>query len=402
MGLFFDLPVKALTFTAVKTDYTIVAQDTLIVAIVSKGESLQIVSNGAALHVSGGVGNYKEIQAFASNLTGAFSVRPTRPAAEARAYAQNVVFRAKKGNIFIINKVDEDFYLSGVCEAEAGCTAPPDYFKVQSIMSRTYLYAHFDRHAGDGFNLCDGVHCQAYKGLQTRCTRAQRAVAATDGVLVADKDKMPIAPTYSANCGGQTCNSEDVWKNKLPYLRSTKDNYCFHQHGSNWTKRIPLAAWRSYMNSNGLYARSNSDFNFDQSSRKRYYTIGKNKIQLTKIRQQFGLRSAFFSVRVEGNNVVLTGRGYGHGVGVCQEGAMQMAERGISFKKILQYYYKNTTLLDFDDLQPSQEMLVNEHSNIFNPWINRLSLAISDSTLLSSEMDSLYIEALLPLTFPTP
>jgi stage II sporulation protein D len=379
VGLFFDVPVKTVTLSSVRSEYTVWFQDSILIAVIEKGESMQITCNNNRLHIEG-VGDYKEITALAGSVTGTCSLHPLQPALAPRTYSQNVVFRAVRGNIITINKTDEDFYLAGVCESEAGCGAQLSYYKVQSIMSRTYLYAHFDRHAADGFNMCDGVHCQAYKGVQTRCSVVKKAVAETEGVIVIDKSKKPIAPTYSANCGGQTCNSEDVWKNKLPYLRSTKDAYCRHTRSANWTKKIPLSQWRAFMNASGLYASRDRDFNFVQNARKKYYAIGRGNIELTKIRQQFGLRSAFFSVTVAGNDVVLTGRGFGHGVGVCQEGAMRMAESGVSYKKILQHYYRRTNVLAFAESKPHAYMLY-EHGNIFNPWLGRMPLAIADTTL---------------------
>jgi stage II sporulation protein D len=385
VGLFFDVPVKELSFVSLHSEYTLWVQDTQLVAIRGKGETLKISTVGNLLHIEG-VGNYREVSAIAGSVDGSFGLRPLQPLLWQRTYAQNVVFKAVKGNIVIINKLDEDYYLAGVCESEAGCNATATYYKVQSIMSRTYLYAHFDRHAKDGFNMCDGVHCQAYKGLQTRCAIIKKSIAQTDGILVIDKDKKPIAPTFSANCGGQTSNSEDVWKNKLPYLRSTKDTYCRHSHGANWTKKIPLAQWKAFMNQNGLYSNSNKDFNFSQSIRKKYYTVGKNKIELTRIRQQFGLRSAFFSVQVYGNEVLLTGRGYGHGVGVCQEGAMRMAAAGISYQKILQHYYRRTDVLEFAESQPHAYMLYN-YGDIFNPWIGRMPLTVQDGGIYDDDED---------------
>ena len=376
VGLFFDVPVKELTFTPMHSQYTFWIHDSILTAIREEGEPLRISCRGSVLNVEG-VGSFGEVSAIAGSVAGTFALRPVQPAAAQRSYAQNVVFKAYKGNILIINKLDEDYYLAGVCESEAGCGAAAAYYKVQSIMSRTYLYAHFDRHAKDGFNMCDGVHCQAYKGLQTRCAVIRKSIAETDGILVIDRHKKPIAPTFSANCGGQTSNSEDVWKNKLPYLRSTRDTYCRHSRGASWTKKIPLSQWRAFMAQNGLHG-ADRDFNFEQHTRRKYYTVGKNRIELTKIRQRFGLRSAFFSVRVSGGEVLLTGRGYGHGVGVCQEGAMQMAAAGVPYQKILQHYYRRTSVLAFANSQPHAYMLY-EYGDIFNPWMGRMPLVMPDS-----------------------
>jgi stage II sporulation protein D len=334
---------------------------------------------------------YKEIVAIAGNLTGKFTLQPMKPRLEARSYAHNLQMRADKGNILVINKVDEDFYLSGVCEAEAGCAARPEYFKTQAIISRTYLYAHFNRHAKDGFNLCDGIHCQAYKGLLTQCHKVRKAVNETENMLIIDGNEKPITPTFFANCGGQTCNSEDVWSEPLPYLRSIKDGHCENQRGSHWQKRISLGEWRSFMSRNGIIVKNVKQFEFEQSTRKKYYTVNKKQIELTRIRQQFGLRSTFFDVKVVGNDVVLMGHGYGHGVGLCQEGAMRMADKGYKHNKILPFYYKKTHVGSFEEVIHSDYMLL-DYGDIFNPWIERHpsygAVEIIDSLSISENGDA--------------
>ncbi|MDR1226333.1 MAG: SpoIID/LytB domain-containing protein [Prevotellaceae bacterium] len=382
IGLFFDIPVKSLRFASEKTDYTLVAQDTIIVAIVSRGEQIQVSCSNGLVSINGQEG-YDKVVAVAGDLTGVFSITPLRPKQDTRRYANNVTFAANKGNLIIINKVEETPYISGVCEAEGGCSAKPDFFKTQAIISRTYLYAHFNRHAKDGFNLCDGVHCQAYHGLQTQCGKIRKAVVDTEGLLVIDSARRPITPTFYASCGGQTANSEDVWSEHLPYLRSVKDVHCTSQRGVSWQKRIPLADWRSFMQRNGIKVKSNKDFEFSQPSRKKYYSIKGQKIELVKIRQQFRLRSTFFDVDVSNGYVVLSGKGYGHGVGLCQEGAMQMAEKGHKYDKILKHYYTGTEVISFSDSQHSSSML-QDYGDIFNPWLGRQfngNVVPPDSTL---------------------
>ena len=86
--------------------------------------------------------------------------------------------------------------------------------------------------------------------------------------------------------------------------------------------------------------------NFSQITRLSDYRVGTFSIPLMEIRTDLGLRSTFFSVKVEGDSVILNGRGYGHGVGLCQEGAMAMASKGFDFKKIIEFYYKGVVILD--------------------------------------------------------
>ncbi|MDR3365587.1 MAG: SpoIID/LytB domain-containing protein [Prevotellaceae bacterium] len=375
VGLFFDMPVKAVTFTVQSGSYAVIVDDTLLVAAIDKGASMQLLSGsgGVRLRVSGeSMGTFSSVKAVGMGDEGLFSITCLNPQRPAQAYAQHAfVCSAKDGSgLLIVNQLNERFYLSGVVEAETGCTARPEFFKTQAILSRTYLYAHFNRHGKDGFNLCDGVHCQAYKGLLTRCRRIRAAVDETEGTIVIDDKKRPITPSFHANCGGQTCHSENVWREKLPYLRSVKDPHCRYQQGAQWQKRIALGEWRDYMSRNGIRVKNPKQFELEQSLRKKYYEVNGKKVELTKIRLRFGLRSTFFDVRVSGSDVLLTGRGYGHGVGLCQEGAMQMAEKGIACENILRHYYKNTSIINFNQARSTQAMQQDSMLFLFNPWRN--------------------------------
>jgi stage II sporulation protein D len=375
--LFFDVPLKAVTFTVQSGSYAVIVNDTLLIAAVDKGASMQLSSSssGVKLRVSGeSMGTFSSVKAVGMGDEGIFTISGLTPQLPVRSYAQHAFVRSAKdgSGLLIVNQLDEHFYLSGVVEAETGCSAKPEFFKTQAILSRTYLYAHFNRHGRDGFNLCDGVHCQAYKGLLTRCRRVRAAVDETEGTIVIDEEKRPITPSFHANCGGQTCHSENVWREKLPYLRSVKDEHCKHQLGARWQKRIALSEWRDYMSKNGIRVKNPKQLELEQPVRRKYYEVNGKKVELTKIRQHFGLRSTFFDVKVAGADVLLTGRGYGHGVGLCQEGAIQMAEKGVACENILKYYYKSTSIINFSKARSTAAMQQDSMLFLFNPWRNEL------------------------------
>ncbi|MDR1415853.1 MAG: SpoIID/LytB domain-containing protein [Prevotellaceae bacterium] len=373
--MFFDVPVKAATFTVQSGSYAIIVDDTLLIAALDRGASMQLLHSNGGLRVriaGDNMGTFASVKAVGMGDEGIFSIIGANPQLSSRSYAQHAFIRSANdgSGLLIVNQLNEDFYLSGVVEAETGCSAKPEFFKTQAILSRTYLYAHFNRHAKDGFNLCDGVHCQAYKGLLTRCRRIRTAVDETEGTIVIDSEKRPITPSFHANCGGQTSHSENVWREKLPYLRSVKDDYCKQQQGARWQKRIALTEWRGYMSQNGIRVKNSKQLELAQPSRKKYYEVGGKKVELTKIRQRFGLRSTFFDVRVVGGDVALTGRGYGHGVGMCQEGAIQMAEQGAKCEDILRHYYKNTSIISFNQAHSTPAMRQDSMLYLFNPWRN--------------------------------
>ncbi|NJO91263.1 MAG: hypothetical protein HC831_21595 [Chloroflexia bacterium] len=91
-------------------------------------------------------------------------------------------------------------------------------------------------------------------------------------------------------------------------------------------------------------------FTFSQPKRLKSYIINSQAIKLTAIRHGLKLRSTFFSIKPDGNNLILSGRGYGHGVGMCQEGAMNMAKKGHSFDKIIKYYYTGIKIISLTEI----------------------------------------------------
>ena len=117
---------------------------------------------------------------------------------------------------------------------------------------------------------------------------------------------------------------------------------------------MPLSKWTSYLKDSGLQAeiKDPAMLNFSQITRHADYRIGSFSIPFRQIRSDLDLRSAFFSVVVEGENIVLKGRGYGHGVGLCQEGAMAMAAKGFTFRQIIDFYYTGVVIADISDAVP--------------------------------------------------
>ena len=89
-----------------------------------------------------------------------------------------------------------------------------------------------------------------------------------------------------------------------------------------------------------------STFSFNQLERKTMYEISKIKIPLKEIRLDWGFRSTYFSIEERNDKLIFSGKGFGHGIGLCQEGAINMAKLGISMNDIIHYYYQDVTILE--------------------------------------------------------
>jgi stage II sporulation protein D len=207
------------------------------------------------------------------------------------------------------------------------------------------------KHEADGFHLCDQTHCQVYKG---RCSRTDIMIATskTAGQVMIDSEGDLISAVFHSNSGGQTANSEDVWSKALPYLRSKTDSFSIGQRSYYWTQSMKKQEWLDYLNRTYNYPiddplAQKQVLSFSQPYRKVWLTNG---ISLKRIRQDLHLRSTFFSISTEGDIVTFTGRGFGHGVGMSQEGAIRMAKSGYSYDYILKFYYTGIEIIQLDEI----------------------------------------------------
>ncbi len=359
IGLFNELNTKAVVFSVVNGSY-LISGDGRAIKSIKQGQNLYIAIDGDSLRCIGSQINYGLFRDLHFNSmvdSGIFSLRPVDPQVNIRFYDDNLELCKQLGKLQTINLVDIDKYISGVVEAEGGNKAASEYYKSQAVLCRTYALNHLDRHTDEYFNLCDGTHCQAYNGRNTGNTTILKASFDTRGLVVLDTDSTFITAAFHSNCGGETENSSNVWLINKPYLKSVQDPYCQNQKNFRWERKLNLEQWKQYLIKNNFHLKTNmpvSFFNYTQYCRRQYYRLGKDSLTFHKIRNDFNLRSAFFSLEVKGDSIQIHGRGYGHGVGLCQEGAMQMAKLGYNFREIIQFYYQGVNITDFNNVPISK------------------------------------------------
>ena len=205
---------------------------------------------------------------------------------------------------------------------------------------------NINKHRKEGYNFCDHVHCQAY---HNRCIRPDIMLGTiqSSGVTIVDSSGQLIETPFHSNSGGQTANSEDVWRNALPYLRSVIDTFSFGMRQSEWSKTLTEDQWLSYFSKKHKLNTTNDSIrtqllSFEQPHRKARI-LG---VPLTKVRLDLQLKSTFFTVSYDSlaRKVTLHGRGYGHGVGLSQEGTIRMAQLGIAYDSIIRHYYSGARL----------------------------------------------------------
>jgi stage II sporulation protein D len=139
-----------------------------------------------------------------------------------------------------------------------------------------------------------------------------------------------------------------VWLSGTDYLKRVNDPYCSGSRNSTWRKSFSRDEWIKYIRKSGDKdsIADPSVLNFAQDTRHSDYKAGLFELPLRKIRADLNLRSTFFSVNANGDSIILSGKGYGHGVGLCQEGAMVMAAKGFRYPDIINFYYSGVIITD--------------------------------------------------------
>jgi stage II sporulation protein D len=354
--LYAHLKINTLQLNVVSGSYKILADGNSIadsglesiIKLTLKGDSIQLTQNDKI------IGNFIYIK-FVGTQNEQIKIKLINPDRKPRVYENNLSFSVSEEYIRIINDVVLDNYIAGVTEAEAGSRSNLEFYKVQAILARTFALTHINKHVAEGFSLCDQVHCQAYYGKPKDLT-IFKAIEETKGKVVVDENLNLIVAAFHSNSGGQTANSEDVWGSKTTYLRSVTDSFSIKMPNSKWERRMLTDDWLSYLKLKHNFPTEQDDaksiaLNFKQDQRKIFLECGNSRAPLKNIRQDLQLKSTFFSIsEINKDSVLFKGRGYGHGLGMCQEGAMRMSKSGYTYTQILNFYYKNIQLIDLHKL----------------------------------------------------
>lgn len=351
VGLFNDYSVSKLVLTINQGSYDILLDSTYLYEL-KQSDILYLTFIDDKINISTirkSIGSYSKINLITNDTSGYFSIKPVYPDLDTRSYDDNCNFIADINRITIINIIDLEKYIAGVVEAEGGIKAESEYYKTQAILCRTYALNNLYKFVYEGFNLCDGVSCQAYHGRSYN-KKIIDATLKTKNLVLMDGDSNLISAAYHSNSGGQTQNSEDVWLAEKPYLKSIDDPFSVDQRNYRWRKTISLSDWREYLSKYGLkeaYQLQPSAFVFYQNLRKKYYNIGEFQLELKTVRQDWKLKSTFFSIHTTQEKIVMQGKGYGHGVGLSQEGAMNMAKQGYNYKGIIDFYFQEVHIINY-------------------------------------------------------
>lgn len=268
-----------------------------------------------------------------------------------RVYHGDLQLRIYETYLQVVNIVDLEDYVAGVVESEGGHELNPEYFKAQAVLARTFVLRNWNKHLRDGYNLKDDVTSQVYfsKAHYRYSAAIMDAVDCTKDTVVVTYNCEPILGVFHANSGGYTVGSDHAWSNSIEYLKPQRDTFSLNVGSYSWEKTVSKAEFYDYVaKSMGVpndIQLQKVWLNFDQrNGRVAYFEYKGKKLKLTSLRSKFRLRSTYFTVHESGNDLILKGNGYGHGVGLSQDGAMEMDKRGYNYRDILQFYFSGVEL----------------------------------------------------------
>lgn len=261
-------------------------------------------------------------------------------------YVGNIEVWKGGSGMYLINELPLEEYIKNVVSAEIGTNWDMEALKAQAVISRTYALYQKGLNSNINYDLTSSVLHQVYKGANVDA-RISYAVMNTEGEVLTYDDKL-IEALYHSTCGGMTEDSEEVFGKSYPYLKPVSTS-CDISPYSIWERKIPVEELEKALNLKGIKGvsiKSRTSTN-RANAVEISHNAGTLDIKCTDLRKLLGwsrLPSTNFEVTLENGVYLFEGRGYGHGVGLCQWSALQLAREGKSYREILSFFYPGTKL----------------------------------------------------------
>lgn len=249
-------------------------------------------------------------------------------------------------SLYIINELPIEDYIMDVVAVEVRPDWEMDALKAQAVISRTYALYQKKKNGNSIYHIASSVIDQVYKGNNPD-QRVSEAVEETKGEVLTFDNK-PIEAFYHSTCGGKTEDPEVVFGKSYPYLKPV-ESPCDLSPYAKWERNIQLSEIEEALTISGIKALSIKSYTSTERVKEVDITTdsGHTTISAVDLRKALGwknLPSTNFHLSRVGDALVFKGEGYGHGVGLCQWGALQMAREGKNYKEILSFFYPGTVI----------------------------------------------------------
>jgi stage II sporulation protein D len=268
-----------------------------------------------------------------------------------------VSMSAHSGTLVLVVTLPIESYVERVLASESSSADTPESLKALAIVVRTF--ALHENHGHQDYDLCDSTHCQLlhWGGNPSRSAEAHAATLATAGETLWFHGQRALA-YFSKDCGGRTAAVDEVWPaaRPVPYLSSRADPYCVRDGGRGWASELTRSELTSALATHALARPGWQNLlvaRRGESGRAVTLRLDSSEIPAEQFRIAVGeslgwnrIPSTWFEVSRQGDRFEFHGRGWGHGVGLCQKGAAVMAQESHSAREILQQYFPGADAAD--------------------------------------------------------
>ena len=266
---------------------------------------------------------------------------------------------ARDEHLLIVNVVDLEEYVAGVVSSEVNPEWHEELLRTQAVAARTYVLHKKLENAAQPFDVYASVQDQVYTGRKNVNEAVLDAVRRTRGQVLTYGGS-PIFAVYSSTTAGPTEDAMNVWAKDLPYLKGVACPFDQKSPWYEWRATIPFDTVEARLKEEGYpigWLATLTPYDMTTAGRVKDIRILHSRGELVITGQEFRrilgyakVRSTHFSIERIDRHVVFAGKGAGHGVGLCQWGAKEMAELGYPYQSILRYYYPGTEILPRDQV----------------------------------------------------
>ncbi|MBI5055247.1 MAG: SpoIID/LytB domain-containing protein [Nitrospirae bacterium] len=270
-----------------------------------------------------------------------------------QSYTGSIEIIKDEHGLYVINNLPFEKYVEGVVVSEVGKDWEVEALKAQAVISRTYATFIKNQNAEKSFHLTSSELHQAYRGNNIDQS-VTRAVTATKGEILIFEER-PINALYHASCEGNTELPEEVWRASYPYLKSVECNDKNTPYES-WQRRFTFDDISKALGIKGVKDIAITSYTATERVKTLKIITDEDAVEIkaTEFRRLLGykeLPSTDFKIIKGETEIVFDGKGYGHGVGLSQWGAFEMARQGKNYREILSHYYPGTTIKNNEELR---------------------------------------------------
>jgi stage II sporulation protein D len=283
---------------------------------------------------------------WATSEGGPWSIRGQR-------YRGRLVVQAVAGTLEVVDHVPLEDYVAATVGGEMPASWPTQALYAQAVATRTYALHQQSRRGSERWDVRATEQSQVYRGVEAESEATRRAAEATRGEILVHAGR-PILAAFHSTSGGRTASASEVWGESVPYLGSVEVEHEEAAPFTYWRSVVPPEDLDALLDAMGAGLGSLRELEVDartesgrvsriiaDGSERRVFIRGDH---LRAFAEALGLRSMLFDVRHTPEGFAFVGSGFGHGVGMSQWGARELARRGASYRRILARFYPGAHL----------------------------------------------------------